>query len=61
MIAQGTMYAVTVDKKIVYKGSKTDMQRLAKRFTKSTSYIVKAVQCHSAMQVGDMVSSIRLL
>ena len=34
MIAKSTMYAVTVDKKIVYKGSKKDMQRLAKRFSK---------------------------
>jgi hypothetical protein len=59
MIAKSTMYAVTVDKKIVYKGSKTDMRRLAKRFSKPNYiYAGSLIEVYNtpSKKVGDTVA-----
>ena len=58
MFAKSTMYAVTVDKKIVYKGSKTDMRRLAKRFSKANYiYAGSLIEVYNtpSKNVGDTV------
>jgi len=59
MFAKSTMYAVTVNKKIVYKGSKTDMRRLAKRFSKPNYiYAGSLIEVYNtpSKKVGDTVA-----